>query len=399
MDRKEFLKKGFGLGVGLPFLGFLLDGCSDEFIDRPSFNSNFSGKVLIIGAGASGLTAGYILKRYNIDFEIIEAAPIYGGRVKRDSSFIDLPLDLGAEWIHEEPSVLAEIINDTSVNATIDFVNYTPKTIKTYKNGQLRSLNWTSDFQSEHKFKSTTWYGFFEKHIVPNIEANIRLNQPVKQIDYSGAGVVVTTDNGSIYEGDKVLVTVPVKILQNNSIEFLPALPSTKTMEIGKIQMDQGLKVFIEFSERFYPDMLMFGGLISNLQEDKKTYFDAVFGKDTNRHVLGLFVINEEAAEFTNLGSDQAIYNAVMAELDEIFDGKATQYYVNHLVQNWSAEPYIQGSYSYVFDGDREDIVNTIVEPQDDKVYFAGEAFSIDNQATVHGACESSYTIMKKILT
>lgn len=399
MNRKEFLKKSLAIGIGLPFLSLLFESCRvGSFLEIPTLENNFSGKVLIIGAGAAGLTAGYILQQNNIDFEIIEAASIYGGRVKRSNTFIDLPLDLGAEWIHTNPSVLAEIINDPSVKANIDFVNYTPKTIVTFKNGKLRNRNWTSDFQSEHKFKSTTWYGFFEKYIVPSIENKIKLNQPVSQIDYSGEKVRVTVNDGTIYEGDKVLVTVPVKILKNKVIEFLPALPTEKMDGINKIQMDEGLKVFIEFSERFYPDMVMFGGLISNWIFDKKTYFDAVFGKDTNRHVLGLFVINEEAAEFTKLGADQAIFEAVMAELDGIFGGKATQYYVNHLVQNWSAEPFIQGAYSYTFDGNRKNIVNTIVKPLNDKVYFAGEAFSIDNQATVHGACESAYTIMNAMI-
>ena len=80
---------------------------------------------------------------------------------------------------------------------------------------EINQLNWTSDFQSEHKFKSTTWYGFFEKFLVPDIEANIHLNQPVTQIDYSGNQVMVITEDGTEYQGDKVLVTVPVKILQN----------------------------------------------------------------------------------------------------------------------------------------------------------------------------------------
>ncbi len=398
MNRKEFIRNSLAFGIGLPFLNTILSGCDDELIAMPEFDINFSGKVLIIGAGAAGLTAGYILQRHGIDFEIIEAAAGYGGRVKRIDDFIDLPLDLGAEWIHQSPSVLADILNDPSLDAKIDFVNYTPKTIQRYSNGKLRDLNWVSDFQSEHKFKSTTWYGFFERFMVPQIESNIRLNQPVRQVDYSGDGVVVTTNDGSSFTGDKVLITVPMTILKNASIEFTPALPSEKTDVFNRIQMDAGLKVFIEFSERFYPDALITDGFIESLTEDTKTYFDAVFGKDTNRHVLGLFAINEQASVFTDLGTDQAIFEAVMRELDTIYEGKASRYYVKHVVQNWSSEPYVQGSYTYSFDGDQEEMVNTMVRPLNNKVYFAGEACSIDNQATVHGACESAYTIMRDIL-
>ncbi|MEM6299662.1 MAG: NAD(P)/FAD-dependent oxidoreductase [Bacteroidota bacterium] len=400
MNRKEFLKNSITLGAGLPFLSFLMSACDEDLlIEIPKIEGNFSGKVIIVGAGAAGLTAGYILRRNNIDFEIIEAAPIYGGRVRRVTDFIDLPLDTGAVWMHQHPSMLTYILNDPSVNAEIDFVNYVPKSIQLYRDGKLRDYNWIGDTQAEHKFKSTTWFGFFEQYIVPGMEDKIHLNQPVTQIDYSGEGVQVETQDGTVYTGDKVLITIPVTMMKNNFIEFTPALPTQKTENFNRIQMDGGLKVAIEFKERFYPDLLIFRDLLTNLfTDDGRGYFNAVFGKETDRHVIGLFAINEDAAAFTDLGSDQAIFEAVMAELDEIFDGKASEHYVNHIVQNWTAEPFVQGSYSYEFDGDQESIVEAISEPLNNKVYFAGEAFSIDHQATVHGACESAYAIMPEIL-
>jgi len=50
------------------------------------------------------------------------------------------------------------------------------------------------------------------------------------------------------------------------------------------------------------------------------------------------------------------------------------------------------------FSCNQEQIVDTIKEPIDSKVYFAGEALSIDNQSTVHGASESAFVVMKEIL-
>ena len=41
--------------------------------------------------------------------------------------------------------------------------------ISVWKDGKLRKRNIASHFYSEYKFKSTTWYGFFEQHIVPTI--------------------------------------------------------------------------------------------------------------------------------------------------------------------------------------------------------------------------------------
>lgn len=399
MTREEFIKNSLALGIGLPFLTNLLASCGDDGIDVPQLQTDFSGKVIIIGAGAAGLAAGYLLQRYNVDFEIIEASSDYGGRVKRATDFADFPIDIGAEWIHTSPSVLADIIDDPSVNASIDFVTFNPQTFEVWDGEKLKTRNLASNFYSEYKFKNTTWYGFFEQYIVPSFEDKIVLNKPIVDIDYSGDKVVLTAMDNDTFEADKVLVTAPIKILQQDTISFTPSLPAAKIAAINSISMGDGLKVFIEFRERFYPDMLLFGALLDALSEDDKIFYDAAFRKDASRNVMGLFTINSNAAAYTNLGSDQEIIDKILSELDEIFDGKASQNYIQHIVQNWSAAPYIQGSYSNDFSNDQEDTVNTIKDPVDNKIFFAGEALSIDNQATVHGACESGYAAVGMILS
>jgi monoamine oxidase len=104
------------------------------------------------------------------------------------------------------------------------------------------------------------------------------------------------------------------------------------------------------------------------------------------------------ASDYTNLGSDEAIIEKILSELDEIFDGKASENYVYHVIQNWSKEPFIQASYSYNFDNNQQDTVNAITEPLNNKIYFAGEALSVDYQATVHGACDSAYEAVERLL-
>ena len=83
MTRKDFLKNFVALGIGTPFLSMLLASCSKEELFFQDFDVNFTGKILIIGAGAAGITAGHILNKQGIDFQILEAAPIHGGRVKK----------------------------------------------------------------------------------------------------------------------------------------------------------------------------------------------------------------------------------------------------------------------------------------------------------------------------
>lgn len=399
MNRKEFIEKSLLMGIGLPFLSStLLLSCDKDDSIFPNFHTDFSGKVIIVGAGAAGLAAGYLLKRYGVDFEIIEAAPIYGGRLKKTAQFADFPIDLGAEWIHTNPKILADIINNPNLNANVDIIVYNPKTIQTWNNGKLKSHNYIKNFYSEWKFKNTTWFDLFDQFIVPDIADKIVLNKPVKEINYQGDKVHVSTNNNETYEADKVLITTPIKTLQNQEITFQPALPIAKKDAINKIFMGDGIKIFIEFKEKFYPDILAFGNILRALNDDEKFVYDAAFGKDSGKHILGLFAINDKAKAYTQLDSELEIIEKFLAELDDIFDGKATANYVNHIIQNWSKEPYIQGAYAYAFDGNQKNIVTTINEPLSNKVYFAGEALSINNQAMVHGACESAYNMIATMM-
>lgn len=400
MNRATFIRNSLALGIGWPLLSSILTSCeTGSGIEAPNLQPNFSGKVIIVGAGAAGMAAAYLLQRYGIDFQIIEAGSDFGGRVKRAEGIADFPIDLGAEWIHTNPTVLADIIDDPAIDANIDFVTYNPQTYQAWHDGRLVNNNFARHFYSEYKFKNTTWYGFFERYIVPSFVDKLVLNQPITNIDYSGEQVRLTAINNTTYEADRVIITTPIKVLQGDTITFTPELPTSKREAIDSIFMGDGLKVFIEFREKFYPDLLVLGKFLRSISEGDQLFYDAAFRKDATRHVLGLFSINDGAAVYTSLGEDEAIIAKILTQLDEVFDGKASANYVQHVIQNWSREPYIQGSYSTDFSMDTERTMNTIKEPIDNKIYFAGEALSLENQATVHGACESGYAAIELVLS
>lgn len=57
-------------------------------------------RVLVVGAGAAGLTAARLLSRCGVDVEIIEARDRIGGRT-HTAQIGGAPVDLGASWVHE----------------------------------------------------------------------------------------------------------------------------------------------------------------------------------------------------------------------------------------------------------------------------------------------------------
>lgn len=396
MTRQEFIKRCAALGLGASMFPNLLLSCKNEQVFFDDFDVNFSGKVLIIGAGAAGLTAGHVLNQYNIDFEILEASSVYGGRVKEIQGFADFPIDLGAEWIHTDPSILATLLNDPTSSAKIDIINYAPETLYFWKDNKLRKRNFFANFYAEHKFKSTTWFSFFDNYIVPGIRDRIILNSPVREIDYTTDQISVTTTNDEIFEADRVIVTVPLTILKNQSISFVPEYPSDKRTALQGVDMPDGIKVFMEFSQRFYPDILYDGGLSQALGggNGEKIYYDAAFRKESDRNVLGLFTVGQPASIYTNQATEEQLMSYILDELDTIFGGKASTNYVKHVVQNWSNEPYIQGSYSHYDDYSIQEI---LARPIDNKIYFAGEAYA-ESDATVHGAGLSAFGVVEEIL-
>ena len=96
--------------------------------------------------------------------------------------------------------------------------------------------------------------------------------------------------------------------------------------------------------------------------------------------------------------TEEEIINKILQELDEMFDGKATANYKNHVIQNWSKEPYIRGAYTFPSDDAGRDYIDTLKRPIDNKIYFAGEAMTNGDSATVHGAAESAYEVLEGLL-
>ncbi len=342
-------------------------------------------EVVIVGAGAAGLMAGYELQKQGISYRILEATNRYGGRVRKAEGFADFPIDIGAEWIHTDVpyELFADMVDDDDVSFDEAVVPYDPEEFF-WEAGKMTKE--PAESYIEYKFKNTTWFDFLDKYIVPDIRSNILLNSPVTKIDYSGETTIVTTKSGETYEADQVLVTVPMGVLKANMIDFVPALPTKKAKAIKANPYPPGLKVFIKFTNRFYPDAVAV---------NDSYYYDAAYRKDANSNVLALFIVGEEARVFTDLPNEAAIMKAVLAELDSVFEGKATENYVNHIVQNWSTEPYVRGSYSH---NESHKIRKRILEPLDGKVFFAGEALNQDFYSTVDGAGFSALSVLEEMM-
>jgi len=449
MNRRKFFRDAFGLSVAATIFPGLISACKKVEEEASLNTSKFKGNVIIIGAGASGLYAAKTLLDNSVEFTILEADSRIGGRIKKIENFADFSIDLGAQWLHGKNTFLKKVADTNNISTYVDnaewvhkwyqgqFVNSFPQHYNDFKdilNGEYSALpdvsfknygiqhNYPADVikllelpastsgssasrvsvrgyvEESYKWNYGTYgfwfskslYDFYDEVVISKVKHKVKLNSVVSKVDYSGDKVKVYTNNGNSYEADKVIITVAIPILKDGDINFVPALSSEKTEAFSKIGMGQGAKVFLKFSNRFYN-----GSILSGINGSK--FVDAPYGKNSNDNVL-LTSYFGERAEYFNTKTETEIVTELLAELDIMFNGAATQSYQDVVIQNWGQEPFIRGAYSYqtVGIGNAREVASSTV---DNKIFFSGEAFHLTGAyQIIDGAAETGYLAAKKII-
>lgn len=359
----------------------------------------YDGKVIIVGAGATGLAAAKVLERNKIDYVILEATNRYGGRLKKDTTLADFPIDIGAEWLHSAPITLNKLKGKRGDKIDEVLIPYhLDKTAswdgKKYKIDPHWQNNFMYSFLPESKFKETTWYDFVDENIAKTVKHNIEFNSPVSEIDYSGNNVIVKTKNGDSYEVDRVLVTVSIGVLKSNMISFTPVLDEERKLAVNSITFHPGFKAALKFSEKFYPD-----AITCAVENGEKGFYDIAFKKEAQTNILGFLCMGDEAQKYYDLNSEQKIISSLIQELDQMFDGKASATYSGeYIIENWGQHKFTQGTWTQAFQ-EKKSNLKVLNEPLDNKVYFAGEINDVYQQMGVPGAILSGYDAVDKLLT
>lgn len=359
---------------------------------------NYDGKVIIVGAGAAGMAAAKVLEKNNVDYIILEATDRYGGRLKKDTSLADFPIDIGAEWLHSAPITLNKLKGKKGQEIDEKLIPYHLTSTATwdgkeYKISSSRQNDFMYNFMPESKFKETTWYDFVDEHIAKTVKHKIQFNSPVSSINYSNNKVIVKTKNGKSFEADRVLLTVSVGVLKSNMISFTPAMKQERITAINSLTFNPGFKAVLKFSEKFYPDAIN-----CIVESGEKVYYDIAFKKDAQTNILGFLCTGNETQRYYDLKSEKEIITSLLQELDQIFDGKATQTYTgDFILENWGQYEYTLGTWTQAFQEKNSDL-KLISQALDDKVYFAGEIFDPYKQMGVPGAILSGYYMIDQLL-
>ncbi|MCL9780728.1 FAD-dependent oxidoreductase [Vibrio sp. S4M6] len=353
--------------------------------------------VIIVGAGAAGLAAATTLRAHDIDVLILEATDRYGGRVKENTQFADFPIDLGAEWIHEDQSIL-DYLSPNKQHYSKPLIRYSPMNVyyldgNEYRKVDKYTLEEAYQDEPESKFKDSTWYQYLDTNFASKVKPYIKFQSEVVSINYSTKPIIVTTRNGTQYSADKVLIAVPIGVLKEDKITFIPRLPKKKNKAIHNSEFLKGFKLVLKFKKKFYPDMI-----VVETKHGEETFYDMAYQKGSQMAVLGLLATGTSAEHYYQYGSKQDIVRAVITKLDNLLEHQASRYFSGqYIFEDWGNATYTLGTWASPYINRRQ--LMALTSPVQDKLYFAGDAFAPnDDRATVHGAILSGYRAAEEIM-
>lgn len=214
------------------------------------------------------------------------------------------------------------------------------------------------------------------EHLAAGLD--IHLDEAVTAIDHDGAGCVVTTDRAG-YECDRVVVTVPLSVLQQRRITFTPAIPEHEAAA-DRLAMANLEKAVFRFDERFWPASAR---RMTFVADDHR--FPSWI--DTTHHAGAPTLIAFYNPLATPGLVDRPLDERAAMALDVLrtMIPDAPDPTTVHMT-DWTNDPLTSGSYSYVPVGGSPDDMARLARPASARLCFAGEHTVPDSFGTVHGA-------------
>ena len=387
--------------------------------------------VIIVGAGAAGLAAARRLHDAGKRVIVLEARSRIGGRAWTIAA-AGFPLDLGCGWLHSadrnpwsdiardlglqidetpppwtRPSLTVgfAIEDQRAFRAALDaFYDRVEEVAQTGKdapaseclppdgrwNGLIGTVatfvagaEWDKVSAIDlHRYADTgvNWrvvdgYG----HLIARHAAglDIALDCPVRRIDHGGRDVCVETEQGAM-TADAVIVTIPSALIAREQIVFAPSLPE-KLAAAAALPLGHDDKLFLSLAQadEFERDSRLFG---RTDRSGTGAYHMRPFGRPLIECYYG-----GSLAEALERGGPQAFFDFAKSELVNVLGNEFAKRIAPVVEHSWGTDPFAGGAYSYAKPG-FADCRKALAAPVNGRLFFAGEACSVDDFSTAHGA-------------
>ena len=400
--------------------------------------------VIIIGAGVAGLSAAQALSQAGKRVIVLEARSRIGGRLYTRHDIADIPVELGGELVHGTQASTWEVIRAQGIRtvelagteeSSDDGARFNPMALPTpapHENVEeylkridldgkrmppylqflsiddepLRRMNARfflayysrqsahGELYGEHDFRVPDGYDQLPQALAKGVP--IRLEAIVQEVHWQHDGASVSflhAHNIETLHARTVLVTLPIGILRHGDIRFVPALPPEKIAAIQCFGTVDVAKMIYVFDHKVLP-----GGVdqLHDFAHNPPMWWRGNAGHPGTH---GDVVIAWAAGDNARMLLEQDYESALSTGLHSLrrLLGNEQLHPVKAIMHNWAGDPYARGAYSFLLT-DSDDPREALGRPTGRTLFWAGEATSIDNASTVHGAYESGKRVAKEIL-
>ncbi|HUM48208.1 MAG TPA: NAD(P)/FAD-dependent oxidoreductase [Chitinophagales bacterium] len=429
-------------------------------------------EIIIIGAGASGMMAARELVKAGYKVVILEGRNRIGGRIQTlVNNEFSTPVEAGAEFIHGALPVTLQLLKEAGIGITsmkgatwqvrngklsaeetfftdwhllestlhslkedmtiADFITLyfneekyaaLSAAIRGFAEGyDAADTNRASTFALRDEWlneeESTNYrvnggYGkmiqFLEEECVKK-GALIQLNAVAKEIQWDQNSVTVICNNGRQFTGTKIIITVPLGVLQQGSsgesaLSFVPPLPE-KSAAIANMGFGSVIKVLIEFTEPFWKSKQVTKHFGKNADDLGFLISDAAiptwWTQHPQQHALLTGWLAGPSSQKWKDTSDAMILGEALDSLAAIFPfskNELKEKIVASRVINWNGDPFALGAYAYATLATNHSI-EILNDAAANTIFFAGEAFYAGPaMGTVEAALTSGANVSKRIL-
>lgn len=353
----------------------------------PSDTILLGGELALYGTDGRRLTAD---ERAAIEarFEELEAALKELGRARAGAGQPDISLQAAFDELRAQHGWPAE---------TVGALNYKLNSeIEHEYSGDLSEmslLNWDDDqtpfrLGAHDALPAGGWWPV----LAPAARGlDIRRQHLVSRVEHGAQGVTVLTDQGA-FTAPHAIVTLPLGVLKAGTVIFSPALPERKQAAIQRLGMGVLNKLVLKFPRVFWPEADWLG----YIAERRGRWAEWL---DLSRHTGQPLLIGFNAAaygrEVEALSDEQTVAEG-MRVLRRLFgDVPKPEAFA---ITRWASDPFARGAYSFVGVGASSAERAALGEPVGGRLFFAGEATSVEYPGNVHGAWLSGERAAQEIL-
>ncbi|HFA48175.1 MAG TPA: hypothetical protein ENJ95_04065 [Bacteroidetes bacterium] len=289
-------------------------------------------KTIIIGAGLTGLTLGYLLQKEGIPFLVLEARERMGGRIKTLYGEGGASIEMGATWFGKKHRHLNWLLNELGIG---HFAQHTAgvSLFETFSFAPPQKFEMPEE-GGEPSLRISGGSGILIKKLAVRLgEKAVHLNTAADSVFFKKNNVEINTADGRSFFCEMLVSTLPPRLLAE-TIKIEPALPRPikSICQQTHTWMGESIKFSLEYATPFWREKGYSGAAFSQSSIASEIHDHS--SEDGTFHALKGF-LNPGSASMEK----EERKRLLLAQLAKYY-GAAAQKYTAYHEAVWSDEKY-----------------------------------------------------------